>query len=133
MAPVEARRTFQYHGAIVENVQHSRHSLHPAGEHRRMRGDHVVAWPSSVGHMAAASRRQRPPCASLARRLQQTSATPAYGDSLMARLLARATLYALALAVAVDVGRHWKRTKLNETTKHREAIMTWEDEGGLLP
>jgi len=51
----------------------------------------------------------------------------------MARLLARATLYALVLAVAVDVGRHWKRTKLHETTKHREAIMTWEDEGGLLP
>lgn len=51
----------------------------------------------------------------------------------MARTFARAALYVLAFALAVDVGRHWKRSKKHEHVKHKEAIMTWEDEGGSLP
>ena len=49
----------------------------------------------------------------------------------MMRMLTRLALYALALAAVVDVARYRRRQL--ERTARKEALMTWEDEGGTLP
>ena len=49
----------------------------------------------------------------------------------MTRMLTKLTLYALVLVAVVDMTRY-RRRQLDRTAK-KEALMTWEDEGGALP
>lgn len=49
----------------------------------------------------------------------------------MSPLLAKYALSALILLTAVDVIRRQLRSKSAEATQ-KEALMTWEDEGGAL-
>ena len=49
----------------------------------------------------------------------------------MTRMLTKRALYALALAAVVDVARY--RRRQIERMGRKEALMTWEDEGGALP
>ncbi len=49
----------------------------------------------------------------------------------MTRMLAKVALYTLALVALVDMARY-RRRQLNHQTR-KEALMTWEDEGGSLP
>ena len=49
----------------------------------------------------------------------------------MTRILAKFALYALAVVAVVDIARY-RRRELNRRAR-KEALMTWEDEGGSLP
>ena len=49
----------------------------------------------------------------------------------MPRILAKLALYALAVVAVVDVARY-RRRELNRVVR-KEALMTWEHEGGSLP
>jgi hypothetical protein len=49
----------------------------------------------------------------------------------MTRLFAKLALYAVALAAVADVARY-RRRELNRVAR-KEALTTWEDEGGSLP
>jgi hypothetical protein len=49
----------------------------------------------------------------------------------MTRILAKLALYALAMATVVDMARY-RRRELNRVAR-KEALMTWEHEGGSLP
>ena len=46
----------------------------------------------------------------------------------MARILAKLALYALAVVAVVDMARYRQR-EMNRRAR-KEALMTWEDEGG---
>lgn len=50
----------------------------------------------------------------------------------MTRQFAKYALYALVLAALVNAGVRRKR-KVRAAQSHKEALMTWEDEGGALP
>lgn len=49
----------------------------------------------------------------------------------MARILTKLALYALALVAVADVSRY--RRRQHERSARKEALMTWEDEGGSVP
>ena len=49
----------------------------------------------------------------------------------MARTLAKCALYVLAFAALIDVARFRGRQK--QLVHRKEALMTWEGEGGALP
>jgi hypothetical protein len=50
----------------------------------------------------------------------------------MTRTFAKYALYALVVAATFDAVLHRKRTS-KTVRSQREALMTWEDEGGGLP
>ena len=49
----------------------------------------------------------------------------------MTRMLAKLTLYTLVFFAAVDVTRY-RRRQIDRTAR-KEALMTWEEEGGSQP
>jgi hypothetical protein len=49
----------------------------------------------------------------------------------MTRILAKLALCTLAMVALVDIARY-RRRELNRRAR-KEALMTWEDEGGSLP
>jgi hypothetical protein len=49
----------------------------------------------------------------------------------MSRILAKLVLYTLAVVTIVDVARYRRRE--HNRVARKEAVMTWEDEGGSLP
>lgn len=49
----------------------------------------------------------------------------------MTRALAKCALYVLACAALIDFARFQRRQK--GVVPHKEAILTWENEGGALP
>lgn len=49
----------------------------------------------------------------------------------MTRILAKLALYALAVVAVVDVARYRRRE--HNRVARKEALTTWEDEGGSLP
>jgi hypothetical protein len=49
----------------------------------------------------------------------------------MIRLLTKFALYALAVAAVADIARY-RRRELDRAA-HKEALTTWEHEGGSLP
>ena len=50
----------------------------------------------------------------------------------MTRQFVKYALYALVLAALLDAGFGRKR-RSSATQTYKEALMTWEDEGGALP
>ncbi len=49
----------------------------------------------------------------------------------MSRLITKLVLYALVVVAVVDIARY-RRRELSRLAR-KDALMTWEDEGGSLP